>query len=169
MKRIMVELDKCYGCLSCEAACIASHRFPDQSITNQTIMAAFTPSFMDSTRIWVEAEPESQNAVPITCRHCLEPACVEVCSIGSLSQVGENDLVINDEKRCAGCWMCIMVCPYGAINNFQKTAIKCDACSDRDSPACVEACPNQALELVEVELTPLKERERFAYMVSKEV
>jgi carbon-monoxide dehydrogenase iron sulfur subunit len=40
-----------------------------------------------------------------------------------------------------------MVCPYGVIGRQKDTrlAVKCDLCSDREVPACVEACPTHAL------------------------
>jgi carbon-monoxide dehydrogenase iron sulfur subunit len=162
MRRIIIHLDRCYGCMTCEAACVTAHKLPGRPITSEAIMASFLPGNMRSTRIWVEARPEAGNPVPITCRHCSEPPCVEVCSIGALKITGENGTVINHEERCAGCWMCIMVCPFGAIDKLGKVAIKCDLCQDRDTPACVEACPNEALEFVEVELVAERERERFA-------
>jgi carbon-monoxide dehydrogenase iron sulfur subunit len=40
-----------------------------------------------------------------------------------------------------------MVCPYDAIfrDEEREVAIKCDLCPDREIPACVEACPTEAL------------------------
>jgi carbon-monoxide dehydrogenase iron sulfur subunit len=40
-----------------------------------------------------------------------------------------------------------MACPYGAVqrNLTFKKANKCDLCPDRETPACVSACPNRAL------------------------
>lgn len=162
MKRIVLHLDRCYGCMSCEIACITAHKLPKTPITNQAIADSVSAETLDLTRIWVEASPDTNNPVPITCRHCLEAPCIDVCSIGALHRVDEENAVVNDEERCAGCWMCIMVCPFGAVEKREKVAVKCDLCRDRDSPACVEACPNEALEFVEVELLPLQERERFA-------
>ena len=48
--------------------------------------------------------------------------------------------------------MCIMACPYGAINQHptEKVALKCDRCRDRETPSCVESCPNKALLFTEV-------------------
>jgi carbon-monoxide dehydrogenase iron sulfur subunit len=46
-----------------------------------------------------------------------------------------------------------MVCPYGVIGRKkeQRVAVKCDRCPDRDQPACVDACPTQALFYAEEE------------------
>ena len=65
----------------------------------------------------------------------------------------DTNAVHVDHEKCVGCWMCIMVCPFGAIQRGtveKKVASKCDLCVDREIPACVENCPNEALVLVEV-------------------
>ena len=43
----------------------------------------------------------------------------------------ETGIVTNDD-RCVGCWMCVMVCPYGGIKRdvVKQMAIKCDQCKD---------------------------------------
>jgi len=41
----------------------------------------------------------------------------------------------------------VMVCPYGVIGRHLEThkAYRCDRCPDLDVPACVSACPTNAL------------------------
>lgn len=66
----------------------------------------------------------------------------------------ETGLVLNNEEKCVGCWMCVMVCPYGVItpNEGNKLAIKCDQClSLGHEPACVKSCPTQALKFVKID------------------
>jgi carbon-monoxide dehydrogenase iron sulfur subunit len=55
--------------------------------------------------------------------------------------------VIYDEEQCVGCWSCLMACGFGAIKRHpvKEKIVKCDLCPDRDVPACVAACPNEAL------------------------
>ena len=65
----------------------------------------------------------------------------------------ETGLVVHDVDKCVGCWTCIMVCPYGAINidpANHKAVIKCDQCVGSNLPACVANCPNEALYIQEV-------------------
>jgi carbon-monoxide dehydrogenase iron sulfur subunit len=65
----------------------------------------------------------------------------------------ENGRIVCDVEKCVGCWTCIMVCPYGVIKREEgdgkRVASKCDLCPDREIPACVANCPNEALIWVE--------------------
>jgi Fe-S-cluster-containing hydrogenase component 2 len=42
-----------------------------------------------------------------------------------------------------------MTCPYGAILPFFGKAIKCDQCLFTEKPACVRACPHNAIVFME--------------------
>ena len=56
-----------------------------------------------------------------------------------------GEVTCNPDK-CVGCWMCVMVCPFGAVRPGEIYTVKCDMCPDRDGAvACVEACPTGAL------------------------
>ncbi len=166
MKRIIIHPERCYGCMTCEAACVTAHKRPGAPVTTEAILETVTPATLRGTRIWVEAMPDSHAPMPVTCRHCLEPACVSVCSIGSMRQDGKHASVLNHQERCAGCWMCVMVCPFGGVDKFGKIALKCDLCQDRESPACVETCPNGALEWADVEPVAERRREQYAALAA---
>jgi carbon-monoxide dehydrogenase iron sulfur subunit len=66
---------------------------------------------------------------------------------GAMNKDRNTGKVTHNKERCVGCWMCIMVCPFGALSSDKKEKIvfKCDLCPDRDIPACVLACPTKAL------------------------
>jgi len=70
----------------------------------------------------------------------------------ALSQDAATGAVYLDQSRCVGCWMCLMVCPYDAIvrDVQRQVAIKCDLCPGRETPACVMACPTEALMVREI-------------------
>jgi carbon-monoxide dehydrogenase iron sulfur subunit len=42
----------------------------------------------------------------------------------------------------------------GVINRQTDAGVKCDLCEGREIPACVEACPTQALVFYEIEDVP---------------
>ena len=84
--------------------------------------------------------------IPILCRHCEDAPCLRACIAGAIS-VNEKGAVITDNNKCIGCLTCIMVCPYGAIGYDKQLCktFKCDRCPDKELPACVSACPVNAL------------------------
>lgn len=100
-------------------------------------------------RMRMEGGPDGQ--FPVQCRHCEESPCVYACMAGALMRDEETGIVLHKQDKCVACWMCVMVCPFGAIlpGYPQKTALKCDLCPERDVPACVEACPTKALQFVD--------------------
>jgi carbon-monoxide dehydrogenase iron sulfur subunit len=63
-----------------------------------------------------------------------------------------TEAVLCNEEKCVGCWMCIMVCPFGVIKRdleSNKVASKCDLCLGEEMPVCVQNCPNEALTFEE--------------------
>ena len=55
-----------------------------------------------------------------------------------------------------------MFCPYGVIFAWPERgfALKCDRCTYMDHPVCVEVCPTQAIEVVELDKIEEKFREK---------
>jgi len=144
MKQIMIDVNLCNGCLTCTLACSAAHSL------SQEIVGAMS----EKTPTRIKILPVKGRAVPLMCRHCEQPACVDACMTGAMQKDPCTGIVSNEgnDQTCVGCWMCIMACPYGAINQHptEKVALKCDRCKDREIPSCVESCPNKALRFTEV-------------------
>ena len=145
MKRIYVNEEYCIGCRLCEIHCQVQHS------PSKKIIKAFreeNPKAMP--RLLVEEEGPLSFAMQ--CRHCDDAPCVEACITGAMHRDEETGAVLCDEDRCVGCWMCVMVCPFGAIQRNllgSKAASKCDLCIGEDVPVCVAHCPNEALVFVE--------------------
>jgi formate dehydrogenase iron-sulfur subunit len=119
---IYIDISKCIGCRTCEAACQIEHE--GQGRLNVHYV-------------------EDLAAVPIFCHQCEAACCATICLPGALKKDGE--LMIFDEERCTGCGLCAFACPFGVVW-IDRIAHKCDLCRDRDGgPACVAACPAQAL------------------------
>jgi len=70
---------------------------------------------------------------------------------GALQRDAKTGLVHHDAEKCVGCWMCVMVCPFGGVRALpeRKVVVKCDLCEGEETPACVAACPTQALSVDE--------------------
>ena len=144
MKRIYADERYCIGCRLCEVHCLVSHSH------SKHIIKAFREEAETITpRVLVEQSGHVTFA--IQCRHCQEAPCLDACMTGALHRDEDTGAVICDEDQCVGCWMCIMVCPLGAIlpgkGDDRKVASKCDLCGleFEDAPPCVVNCPNEAL------------------------
>ena len=109
------------------------------------------------------------------CLHCLEPACVSACPTTALFRQDDGP-VSYDSDPCIGCRYCILACPWGVPttdwDTLKPKIHKCTHCSDRCgqpapasrngktltseesqkfladiiAPACVKACPADALK-----------------------
>ena len=146
MKRIFIREEFCIGCRLCEIHCTVEH-----SKSKDIIKVFKQEDPKPLSRIIVEEK--GYYSFALQCRHCDEPYCLEACISGALYRDERSGLILHDKEKCVGCWMCIMVCPYGAIKrelNKKKISSKCDMCLSRGMPVCVERCPNQALSLKEV-------------------
>jgi carbon-monoxide dehydrogenase iron sulfur subunit len=145
MKRIYVNEEYCIGCRLCEIHCQVQHS------QSKKIIKAFReedPKAM--ARLVVEEEGPLSFAMQ--CRHCEDARCLEACITGAMHRDEETGAVLCDEDKCVGCWMCVMVCPYGAIQRSlvgSKAASKCDLCIGEEIPVCVAHCPNEALIFVD--------------------
>lgn len=140
MKRIYVNEEYCIGCRLCEIHCLVQHS------QSKKIIKAFKEEAGELLPRLV-VEEEGPLSFAMQCRHCAEARCVEACLTGAM-QRDESGAVLCDEDRCVGCWTCIMVCPFGAIQRNvarRKAASKCDLCYGEEVPACVAHCPNEAL------------------------
>ena len=142
-KVIVINIEKCMGCHSCELACAVAHSKAG------TLIEMIQNGEKPGTRIVVE-EIE-RKPVPIHCSHCEVASCMTVCPSGAIHRKGEKEPVVIDSEKCIGCKMCVQACPFGMviINSEGKGVIKCDLCIERlengEEPACVSACPTFAL------------------------
>ena len=164
-KMIIVIVEKCLGCKSCELACAVAHSSAKD--LNALINSAERPGY----RVHVEAY--KQRAVPVHCNHCQDAPCIMVCPTGAIHRKAENEPVLFDTARCIGCKMCVQACPFGVITMRLdgKGVLKCDMCVERlaegKEPACVVACPTNALVFGDEEqLNRAKRRKTAEQLVS---
>jgi len=159
-RMIVLNVEKCLGCKSCEIACAVAH-----SVAKDLYLAICeTPS----PRARVSVEVGAGVPVPIQCRHCEDAPCIAICPTGAIHRENEDSPVIIDHDRCIGCKMCIQVCPFGVIGlgGDGKGVVKCDLCAERlgkgEEPACICACPTGALWFGDVEQASRTKRRQAA-------
>ena len=141
MQVIKVDPEKCTGCHQCELWCgseIAS--------VAKELPLSINEEPQPVPRVFVEGK-----SFALQCRHCEEAPCLDACSNGTMRRDPETGLVYVHEPTCIGCWMCVMVCPFGVItpSSIFKVAVKCDRCRNMGYPICAEACPTNAITLEE--------------------
>ena len=150
MQRIFCRVEKCLGCKTCELACAIEHS------ESKRLVEAMQESVVPTRRIRVELVDDKgaltrHRTLALQCRYCENPVCVQACISGAIRRDEETGEVRINADTCVGCWSCIMVCPFGGLIRHEgiHRVVKCDHCPDRQTPACVEACPTHALVFTE--------------------
>jgi carbon-monoxide dehydrogenase iron sulfur subunit len=155
MQVIAVHLDHCTGCKTCELYCAV-----ERGSSHKTLLKAVQESPLPRPRLRVEGG--SAASFPVQCRHCLKAPCLDACLSGALVRDPASHMVVIQPDRCIACWTCTMFCPYGVIFPWpeREFALKCDRCTYMEFPVCVEVCPTQALEVVELDKIEEKYHEK---------
>jgi anaerobic carbon-monoxide dehydrogenase iron sulfur subunit len=140
LRKVYARTDLCTGCRSCEIACAVEHS------ASKELLSALYESPPPRHRMDVQYAHGVK--LPLNCRHCAEPDCLFACKAGAITKDASSGEVQIDLRKCVGCWMCVMVCPFGAVapDLDQAKAVKCDLCLGRTAgPSCVASCPTKAL------------------------
>ena len=114
--------------------------------------------FIQHAEVEIDGE-ETELTIPRRCMHCVNPPCVKLCPWGAAKQL-ENGVSRIDSDICLGGSKCRKVCPWHIPQRQTGTGLyldllpsmagngvmyKCDRCYDRladgETPACIEACP----------------------------
>ena len=137
-----VNLDTCTGCKACVSACHSLNGLEDEELWR-------TVGFLHGG---TDAEPYQQT-ITTACHHCVDPACANGCPVLAYEKDAETGIVRHLDDQCIGCQYCVLKCPYDVPKYSAKKGIvrKCDMCQGRlaagEAPACVQACPNEAIRI----------------------
>ena len=147
-KSMLIDLTRCVRCDDCVRACASTHGGNPRFIRHGK-------TFGD----WMVAN---------ACMHCTDPVCMIGCPTGAIHRSEIDGTVIINDETCIGCITCAASCPYNNIRMVEiknrmgvalvdpdsnrpiLKATKCDLCyTNPGGPACLHACPHEALRRVD--------------------
>lgn len=143
-----VDLDRCTGCKSCVSACHSLNGLDE------------TESWRDvGLLVGGDERRPFQQTITTACHHCADPGCLNGCPVLAYEKDPVTGIVRHLDDQCIGCQYCILKCPYDVPKYNRRLGIvrKCDMCHSRlaagEAPACVQACPTQAIRITRVAVT----------------
>jgi len=140
--RFHFDMTKCIGCRSCEVACNEQNGNP-ADILWRRIGELEGGSYPETRRHYLS----------MGCNHCLDADCLRGCPVDAYTKDPATGIVVHSADSCIGCSYCVWNCPYSVPQyNPERGVIgKCDMCKGRLEdglePACVNACPESAIEI----------------------
>jgi len=149
--RFHFDMTKCIGCKCCIVACNEQNGNP-ADINWRRVGEIEGGWYPDTLRSYLS----------MGCNHCLEPTCLEGCPVDAYSKDPITGVVLHSADSCIGCQYCTWNCSYGVpqYNPERGVVGKCDMCHNRladgRDPACVNACPEGAIQIEIVNIAAWK-------------
>jgi formate dehydrogenase iron-sulfur subunit len=149
---VLVDTTRCVGCRSCEAACAEVNTMPVPDIGDASPLEKIrSTSVTQLTVINRYKTGKGEVFAKKQCMHCNQPGCVSACLVNAMKK--QPDGAVTWETNCMGCRFCMVSCPFDIPKFEYESAtpkiLKCSLCWERlkkgQKPACVEACPVEAL------------------------
>lgn len=146
-----VDLDRCTGCKACVTACHNLNGLDDEE-TWRAVGLLHGGSVQNPL----------QQTVTTACHHCVDPGCLNGCPVNAYEKDPTTGIVRHLDDQCIGCQYCTLTCPYEVPQFNKRLGIvrKCDMCADRlgagEAPACVQACPNEAIAIRIVDVAEVR-------------
>jgi len=99
---MVIDLRRCVGCQTCTAACKSANATPP-GVQWRRVLDIESGEYPEVHRSFV----------PVSCMHCANPPCEDVCPTTATKKRADG-LVTIDYELCIGCANCVMACPYDA-------------------------------------------------------
>ena len=172
---LVIDQDSCVRCGQCVWSCGNAHDDGTPRLTRRgdklllPILDDRAPGTAKVTAVPL--------LLPNSCQHCKNPACLKDCPTAAIVRDGRGEVKIR-EDLCTGCGNCARGCPWENIQIVPRTpsktersifpdvVVKCDLCEPLShGPACVSACPTEAIVRIDPSATPLVGSKAGALMV----
>jgi formate dehydrogenase iron-sulfur subunit len=149
---VLVDTTRCIGCRSCEEACAEANNLPVPDISDESVLEKRRDTSVTQFTVINRYTTEKGNVfVKRQCMHCCQPGCVAACLVNAMKKREEGP--VTWDTNCMGCRYCMVSCPFDIpkfeYDSWNPKIQKCNLCWDRvkvgKQPACVEACPQEAL------------------------
>jgi Fe-S-cluster-containing dehydrogenase component len=159
---MVIDLDRCWGCRTCEVAC------------KQELGLGVGPRPMQvvETGTRLLEGVLHRDFVPTLCQHCDQPACLAACPVEAI--VREEDGTIQIVKAsCTGCGSCMEACPFGVMEADGKGGVpsKCTLCKERREggapPSCAQHCIGRAMTLIDEDRLDEWRRGRYTWKTGR--
>ncbi len=152
LRGILVDTTRCVGCRNCEIACAEANNLPYPDLSEMVPNKPMDTNPNQYMVINLFETDKGESWVRHACMHCVEPACATVCPVKALEKLPEGPVIWHPD-RCMGCRYCMMSCPFDIpkfeYDSYNPKIQKCFMCWHRqekgEDPACVDACPQEAL------------------------
>lgn len=150
---VLFDANYCSGCQKCEIACAETYNLPLPEETDKPVITE-TRKLNENRRTVVNKfkTDKGELFVKKQCMHCNQPACASACLTAAMKKTVEGPIIWR-ENKCMGCRFCMLSCPFD-IPQFEYHSAnpkisKCTMCFEKlkngERPACVKACPEEAL------------------------
>ncbi|RJQ52062.1 MAG: 4Fe-4S dicluster domain-containing protein [Actinobacteria bacterium] len=168
---MVVDVQACIGCRRCAWACVKENNIGRNSgftYIQLLEMEAGKVELETANPYYARGGDPEKWYLPVQCMHCDKPPCVQACPVRATRKEADG-LVVQDYRKCIGCRLCMVNCPYHArhfnwndpyvpsaeVNKDPAVRIrpkgvveKCTFCIHRVRDGletrCTEACPVRA-------------------------
>jgi formate dehydrogenase beta subunit len=150
---ILVDTTRCIGCRACEVACGEEHDLHVPDVLNDGALEERRDTSDKQYMVVNKFETEKGEVfVKKQCMHCYQAACATGCPTEAMKQTMKGPVIWKGNK-CIGCRFCMISCPFDVpkfeYHHWNPKIQKCTMCFERleagQKPACVKACPTDAL------------------------
>ncbi|NQY53340.1 MAG: dimethyl sulfoxide reductase anchor subunit [Campylobacteraceae bacterium] len=153
--RFHFDANACIGCHCCEVACNEQNA-NESDVKWRRVGESTSGTFPDV----------AHHFNSMSCNHCIDPECLKGCPTSSYIKF-DNGIVFHEDETCIGCQYCTWNCPYEVpvFNKDRGIVTKCDMCHDKleigQTPACVQSCPSNAIQIEIVNIKTWQEKDMY--------